>query len=260
MGRPNPAAAHLHALGAASGRLAFSAPAADRLRAHQARGEERPSALPPVLLAVHLAVARRPAREARQLQHVLLPPARLRRGARRLGGAAAAPLLFAGPPSSMARLSRFKQKLAGECCWSTPLPQASCAAGELICRRAGRGASSGPEKLRPEEAADGREPKAGGEGEEDQGSRRGRGCGAGMRCYQQVNNVWGVYNTSCPPGAPPELPSSTRQSLPAIIDCLCSEASMDFPLRPRFSRLICSYPCSIGWVVGTTLASCFSYC
>ena len=117
----------------------------------------------------------------------------------------------------MARLSRFKQKLAGECCWSTPLPQASCAAGELICRRAGRGASSGPEKLRPEEAADGREPKAGGEGEEDQGSRRGRGCGAGMRCYQQVNNVWGVYNTSCPPGAPPELPSSTRQSLPAAI-------------------------------------------
>ena len=102
----------------------------------------------------------------------------------------------------------------------TPLPQASCAAGELICRRAGRGASSGPEKLRPEEAADGREPKAGGEGEEDQGSRRGRGCGAGMRCYQQVNNVWGVYNTSCPPGAPPELPSSTSQSLPAIIDCL----------------------------------------
>ena len=51
----------------------------------------------------------------------------------------------------MARLSRFKQKLAGECCWSTPLPQASCAAGELLCRRAGRGASSGPEKLRPEE-------------------------------------------------------------------------------------------------------------
>ena len=46
------------------------------------------------------------------------------------------------------RLSRFKQKLAGECCWLTPLPQASCAAGELICRRAGRGASSGPEKLR----------------------------------------------------------------------------------------------------------------
>ena len=61
-------------------------PAADRLRAHQARGEERPSALPPVLLAVHLPADRRPAREARQLQHVLLPPARLRRGARRLGG------------------------------------------------------------------------------------------------------------------------------------------------------------------------------
>ena len=33
MGRPDPAAAHLHALGAASGQLAFSAPAADWLRA-----------------------------------------------------------------------------------------------------------------------------------------------------------------------------------------------------------------------------------
>ena len=104
---------------------------------------------PPADLTAPLPVARRPAREARQLPHVLLPPARLRRGARRLGGAAAAALLFAGPPSSMARLSRFKQKLAGECCWSTPLPEASCAAGELICRRAGRGTSSGSEKLRP---------------------------------------------------------------------------------------------------------------
>ena len=52
---------------------------------------------PPALLSVHLAVACRPAREARQLRHVLLPPARLRRGARRLGGAAAAPLHCAGP-------------------------------------------------------------------------------------------------------------------------------------------------------------------
>ena len=154
-------------------------PAADRLRAHQARGEERPSALPPVLLAVHLAVARRPAREARQLQHVLLPPARLRRGARRLGGAAVA-LLFAGPPSSMARLSRFKQKLAGECCWSTPLPEASCAAGELICRRAGRGTSSGPEKLRPQEAALDLDTKAGGEGQGGRGAGVRPGCGAGV--------------------------------------------------------------------------------
>ena len=217
---PNPAATHLHALGAARGQTALSAAAAERLRAHQAGGDRRPSALParpagspspssPPACARSTSAATRPP--------AARPPPTWSSAARR---SCAAPLLFAGPPSSMARLSRFKQKLAGECCWSTPLPQASCAAGELICRRAGRGASSGPEKLRPEEAADGREPKAGGEGEEDQGSRRGRGCGAGMRCYQQVNNVWGVYNTSCPPGAPPELPSSTRQSLPAIIDCL----------------------------------------
>ena len=70
---------------------------------------------PPALLAVHLAVARRPAREARQLRHVLLLPARLRRGARRLGGAAAA-LLFAGPPSSMARLSRSCAQPSRELC------------------------------------------------------------------------------------------------------------------------------------------------
>ena len=205
--------------------LPSAAAAEDRLRAHQARAERRPSALPPRPPASPSPGS--PPARARSASAATRPPATrtppaTSSAARR---SCAAPLLFAGPPSSMARLSRFKQKLAGECCWSTPLPQASCAAGELICRRAGRGASSGPEKLRPEEAADGREPKAGGEGEEDQGSRRGRGCGAGMRCYQQVNNVWGVYNTSCPPGAPPELPSSTRQSLPAIIDCLWAPAA-----------------------------------
>ena len=70
----------------------------------------------------------------------------------------------------MARLSRFEQKLAGECCWSTPLPQASCAAGELICRRAGRGASYGPEKLRPEEAALALDTKAGAEGQGGRGA------------------------------------------------------------------------------------------
>ena len=96
------------------------------------------------------------------------------------GGATVAPLHFPGPPSSMARLSRFKQKLAGECCWSTPLPQASCAAGELICRRAGRGASSGPEKLRPEEAALALDTKAGGEGQGGRGAGVRPGCGAGV--------------------------------------------------------------------------------
>ena len=65
-----------------------SAAAAERLRAHQAGGDRRPSALPARPLAAPLPAARRPAREARQLPHVLLPPARLRRGARRLGGAA----------------------------------------------------------------------------------------------------------------------------------------------------------------------------
>ena len=136
---------------------------------------------------------------------------------------------YVGGTGIVRKLSDHKPRRFCRSWWasaaSTPLPQASCAAGELICRRAGRGASSGPEKLRPEEAADGREPKAGGEGEEDQGSRRGRGCGAGMRCYQQVNNVWGVYNTSCPPGAPPELPSSTRQASCGYCLCPCMSRS-----------------------------------
>ena len=154
-------------------------PAVDRLRAHQARGEERPSALPAALLAAPSSADRPPARQERQRRPALLPRARLRRGARRLGGAAAA-LLFAGPPSSMARLSRFKQKLAGECCWSTPLPEASCAAGELICRRAGRGTSSGPEKLRPQEAALDLDTKAGGEGQGGRGAGVRPGCGAGV--------------------------------------------------------------------------------
>ena len=84
------------------------------------------------------------------------------------------------PGTSMARLSRFKQKLAGECCWSIPLPEASCAAGELICRRAGRGTSSGPEKLRPQEAALDLDTKAGGEGQGGRGAGVRPGCGAGV--------------------------------------------------------------------------------
>ena len=52
---------------------------------------------PPALLPAPRPVARPRAREARQLPHVLLPRARLRRRARWLGGAAVAPLHFAGP-------------------------------------------------------------------------------------------------------------------------------------------------------------------
>ena len=95
---------------------------------------------------------------------------------RRRRGAAA----LCRPDASMAPLSRFKDKLAGECCWSIPLPLASCAAEELICRRAGRGPSSGPEKLRPDEAALDLEPEAAGEGEGGRGAGVRPGCGAGV--------------------------------------------------------------------------------
>ena len=135
---------------------------------------------PPALLPAPRPAARPRAREARQLPHVLLPPALLRRRARRLGGAAPRRCSLPARPPRWRGSAASSRSWRAMCCWSTPLPQASCAAGELICRRAGRGASSGPEKLRPEEAVDGREPKAGGEGGEDQESRRGRGCGACM--------------------------------------------------------------------------------
>ena len=72
-------------------------------------------------------------REARQLPHVLLPRALLRRRARRLGGAAAAPLLFAGPPSSMARLSRSNTQPSRELSYSTPLSQPLCDPVRLFC-------------------------------------------------------------------------------------------------------------------------------
>ena len=75
----------------------------------------------------------RPAREARQLLHVLLPRALLRRRARRLGGAAAAPLLFAGPPSSTARLSRSSTQPSRELSYSTPLSQPFCEPVRLFC-------------------------------------------------------------------------------------------------------------------------------
>ena len=159
-------------------RVPSAAAAEDRLRAHQARAERRPSALPPRPPASPSPGS--PPARARSTSAATRPPATrtppaTSSAARR---SCAAPLLFAGPPSSMARLSRFKQKLAGECCWSTPLPEASCAAGELICRRAGRGGSYGPEKLRPQEAALALDTKAGAEGQGGRGADVRPGCGA----------------------------------------------------------------------------------
>ena len=110
---------------------------------------------PPALLPAPRPAARPRAREARQLPHVLLPPALLRRRARRLGGAAPRRCSLPARPPRWRGSAASSRSWPGECCWSTPLPQASCAAGELICRRAGRGPSSGLEKLWPEEAADG---------------------------------------------------------------------------------------------------------
>ena len=88
---------------------------------------------PPALLPAPRPAARPRAREARQLPHVLLPPALLRRRARRLGGAATAPLHFPGPPSSTARLARSCTQPSRELCYSTPLPQPFCEPVRLFC-------------------------------------------------------------------------------------------------------------------------------
>ena len=159
-------------------RVPSAAAAEDRLRAHQARAERRPSALPPrppASPSPGSPPARARSASAATRPPATRPPSTRSSAARRRSRGAAAPCL---PSTSTVRLSRFKQKLAGECCWPTPLPQASCAAGELICRRAGRGASYGPEKLRPEEAALALDTKAGAEGQGGRGADVRPGCGA----------------------------------------------------------------------------------
>ena len=170
----------LHHNGEHSCAFPTSAAAAERLRAHQGRGDRRPSALPPRPAGSPSPrsppACARSASAATRSPAACTPPASSSAARRSCRGAAA----LCRPSTSTVGLSRFKQKLAGECCWSTPLPQASCAAGELICRRAGRGASYGPEKLRPEEAALALDTKAAGEGEGGRGAGVRPGCGAGV--------------------------------------------------------------------------------
>ena len=154
-------------------------PAADRLRAHQARGEERPSALPPVLLAAPSSADRPPARQERQLQHVLLPPARLRRGARRLSAEKVRIRCTAGPALDGAAQPLLHAAVARALLLG-PVAPAVLRARAPVLRPRTRRAAQGPGRGAAQGAVDGRELKAGAEGGEDQGSRRGRGCGACM--------------------------------------------------------------------------------
>ena len=73
-----------------------------------------------------------------------------------------------------------------------------------------------------------------------------RGCGwprrkswsrPRKRCYQKANNIYGVYDTSCPPGAPPGPPSSTRQRWPGgAVGCLCAHCQLA-ALKSRDGRM-----------------------
>jgi len=134
---------------------------------------------PPALLPAPRPAARPRAREARQLPHVLLPPALLRRRARRLGGAAAAPLHFAGSALDGAAGALLHAAVA-RALLLDPVAPALLRARAPVLRLRTRRAARGPGRGAAQGAANRLDTKAGAEGGEDQGSRRGRGCGACM--------------------------------------------------------------------------------
>ena len=134
---------------------------------------------PPALLPAPRPAARPRAREARQLPHVLVPPTLLQRRARRLGGAAAAPLLFAGPALDGAAGALLHAAVA-RALLLDPVAPALLRARAPVLRLRTRGAAQGPGRGAARGAVLGLDTKAGAEGGEDQESRRGRGCGACM--------------------------------------------------------------------------------
>ena len=154
-----------------------AAPAADeRLHAHQARADRRPSALPARPLAAPHAAARRPAREAHVLPHALLPRALLRRAAR-LGGESTYTLhcqhaLVDDAAGALQHAAVARALLLDPVAPAALRPRAPVL--RLGTRRAAQGAGRGA----AQGAANRLDTKAAAEGGEDQGSRRGRGCGA----------------------------------------------------------------------------------
>ena len=77
----------------------------------------------------------------------------------------------------MARLSRSKEKLAGECCWSTPLPQPFPEPVRLLCGQEPDDLPDDLPEVLPEEAANRLDTKAAGEGEGGRGAGVRPGCG-----------------------------------------------------------------------------------
>ncbi len=162
--------------------LPSAAAAEDQLRAHQARGEgrrflalffrppARPSpGSPPACARSATAATRPPAAST--------PPATSSAARRRRRGAAALcrPALLDGAAQPLQHAAVARALLLD------PVVPALLRARAPVLRLRTRGAAQGPGRGAARGAADGREPKAGGEGGEDQESRRGRGCGACMR-------------------------------------------------------------------------------
>ena len=152
-------------------------PAVDRLRAHQARGEERPSALPPVLLAAPSPADRPPARQERQLRHALLPPARLRRGARRLGGESTY-TLHCRPALVDDAAGALQHAAVARALLLDPVAPAALRPRAPVLRLRTRLAAQGPGRGAAQGAANRLDTNAAGEGQGGRGAGVRPGCGA----------------------------------------------------------------------------------
>ena len=161
--------------------LPSAAAAEDQLRAHQARGDRRPSALPPRPPASPSPgsppACARSATAATRPPAASTPPATSSAARRRRRGAAALcrPALLDGAAQPLQHAAVARALLLD------PVVPALLRARAPVLRLRTRQAAQGPGRGAARGAADGRELKAGGEGGEDQESRRGRGCGACMR-------------------------------------------------------------------------------
>ena len=160
--------------------LPSAAAAEDQLRAHQARGDRRPSALPPRPPASPSPgsppACARSATAATRPPAASTPPATSSAARRRRRGAAALcrPALLDGAAQPLQHAAVARALLLD------PVVPALLRARAPVLRLRTRGAAQGPGRGAARGAANRLDTKAGGEGGEDQESRRGRGCGACM--------------------------------------------------------------------------------
>ena len=156
--------------------LPSAAAAEDQLRAHQARGARRPSALPASPAPGSPPACARSATAATRPPAASTPPATSSAARRRRRGAAALrqPALLDGAAQPLQHAAVARALLLD------PVVPALLRASAPVLRLRTRGAAQGPGRGAAQGAVLGLDTKAGAEGGEDQESRRGRGCGACM--------------------------------------------------------------------------------